>query len=339
VGGRTLGRSWLAAARFEASLRATVQRFGAPMLVVAITSITAGATIVALGVAGASAPVAAAVHHHHRPAHLRTVDRLAPIVLPPVPSTTTTSAPSPTAPAVGDPEAPAGGGGVPVGGSGGVQPHVVLPGLPVGSSAPANVTDPSVVATAQVRTLPLYASPDAPAPSRTLANPNSLGARVVLLVTASQPGWVEAYVPMRPNETMAWVPTSDVALSFVTYHIVVHLKPRDLVLYHDNAPVFTAPVAPGAPDAPTPTGSFFVAYMVKVSDPGGPYGPYALGTSDFSGTYYSFEGGPGQIGIHGTDQPWVIGTYASHGCIRLFNKDITTVAQQIVPGTPVEIED
>jgi lipoprotein-anchoring transpeptidase ErfK/SrfK len=124
----------------------------------------------------------------------------------------------------------------------------------------------------------------------------------------------------------------------VTDHIVVSLSARKLTLYHDNAPVFTTAVAPGAPSSPTPTGSFFVAYIVKLTDPGNVYGPYAMGTSAFSNTYYSFDGGPGQVGIHGTNQPWVIGSYASHGCVRLPNSAITTVAQQVVPGTPVEIE-
>ena len=62
-----------------------------------------------------------------------------------------------------------------------------------------------------------------------------------------------------------------------------------------------------------------MAYIVKLTDPGDVYGPYAMGTSAFSNTYYSFDGGPGQVGIHGTNQPWVIGSYASHGCVRLPN--------------------
>jgi len=45
------------------------------------------------------------------------------------------------------------------------------------------------------------------------------------------------------------------------------------------------------------------------------------------------------VGIHGTDEPWVVGSYASHGCVRLRNSDITTLAGLVVPGTPVEIEN
>ena len=176
-----------------------------------------------------------------------------------------------------------------------------------------------------------------PPPTGALPIHNYLGAHLVLLVTAQQGGWVQGYVPERPNEATAWFPLADVTLSTVPCHIVIGIAAHLLTLYCNNAPTFQTTVATGAPNSPTPTGSFFVAYMVKLTDPGDVYGPYAFGTSAFSNTYYSFEGGPGQIGIHGTNQPWVIGTYASHGCVRLPNAAITTVAQQIVPGTPVEI--
>ena len=317
---------------------------GAVVIAVAVLSIAGGTTTIVLGTAratGATPPL----HRHDPPPRRQALaaPTLAPIVIPPAPvvippaPSTTSPPPPPTsvaaAPrrvgvAVARPRV-----AVPA------TPHVVPGGLPVGSAAPHDVSDPSVVATALVRALPLYASPGAAVPSKTLPNPNNLGARIVLLVTSSQPGWVEAYVPMRPNEVMAWIPAADVSLSFVTSHIVIHLASRTLVLYNDNLPVWSAPVAPGARDAPTPTGNFFIAYMVRVTDPSGPYGPYAMGTSAFSGTYFSFDGGPGQIGIHGTDEPSVIGTYASHGCVRLYNADIATLAQHVVPGTPVEIEN
>jgi hypothetical protein len=202
---------------------------------------------------------------------------------------------------------------------------------------PSNVVDPSLVATAVVPSLPLYQSPGSPTPEGSMPNPNYLGAKLVVLVTAIQGSWVQAYIPERPNEFTAWVPAADLSMSTVPCHIAIGIGAHKLVLYCNNAPVYEAPVATGALDSPTPTGSFFVAYIVQVTDPGGPYGPYALGTSDFSNTYFSFDGGPGQVGIHGTDQPWVIGSSASHGCVRLNNNDITDLAQQVVPGTPVEI--
>jgi lipoprotein-anchoring transpeptidase ErfK/SrfK len=196
---------------------------------------------------------------------------------------------------------------------------------------------PSRVATAIVASVPIYATPSAPTPWEHIPNPNQLGATVVFRVTGAVAGWWQVYLPQRPNEALGWVPTADVAVTTDPFHIIVSLGQRVLTLYRDSQVAFQTPIAPGAPSSPTPTGSFFVAFMVRLTDPGNVYGPYAFGTSAFSDTYFSFEGGPGQIGIHGTNQPWVIGSYASHGCIRLPNAAITTVAQQIVPGTAVDI--
>lgn len=272
--------------------------------------------VLAVALLGAAAALVAVHLRHlgpsgHRPAHRSGALRTSPPTTAPAPASTTTTAP----PAEAAPVLSASSGG----------------------SQPSTVTDPSTVAAADVASLPLYPSPGAAAPIGHLANPNGLGARLTLLVTAVQSGWVQAYIPVRPNESTAWFPAADVTLSADPFHIQVSLSAHRLVLYKDNVPVFSAPVASGAPGSPTPTGSYFVAFIVKLTDPWNVYGPYALGTSDFSNTYYSFEGGPGQVGIHGTNQPWVIGSYASHGCIRLDNADITTLASQIVPGTPVEI--
>ena len=195
-----------------------------------------------------------------------------------------------------------------------------------------------LVATAGVPSLPVYATPRALGPSQAFANPNPLGAPLTLLVKAVAGAWLQVYLPQRPNESTGWVSRGDVTLATDNDHIVVHLNPPSVTLYRAGAQVFEATAAVGAPDAPTPTGHFFVTEVLKLTDPGDAYGPYALGLSGFSNTYYSFDGGPGQIAIHGTNQPWVIGGYASHGCVRLTNPQITTLATQVPAGTPVDIE-
>jgi lipoprotein-anchoring transpeptidase ErfK/SrfK len=199
------------------------------------------------------------------------------------------------------------------------------------------VGDPSVVATAAVGNVPLYEAPTAAAPFETLANPNALGASLTLLVASSQDGWVQVYVPQRPNDSTAWIPVADVTISLVDAHIVVDLTTRELTLYVNDAAAWHAPVAPGAPSSPTPTGLFYVTEVIQVTDPQSQYGPYALGLSGFSNTYQQFDGGPGQIALHGTNEPRSIGTYASNGCVRLANAAITALAQVVVPGTPVQI--
>ncbi|HXY27495.1 MAG TPA: L,D-transpeptidase [Acidimicrobiales bacterium] len=222
-----------------------------------------------------------------------------------------------------------------------VRPPGPVPATTSTVTTPAPValpSQPATVATVTVPTLPVYPWPGAVNPGRQLTNPNELGAPLVLLALATEGTWVETYLPERPNEATGWVPLADVSLSADHLSIVIGLGARQLTLYHDQTPVFETSVAPGEPSSPTPTGTFYVTEDIKLTDPGSAYGPYALGTSAFSNTYYQFEGGPGQVAIHGTNQPWLIGGYASHGCVRLTNAAITTLAQQVPAGTPVQID-
>ena len=43
------------------------------------------------------------------------------------------------------------------------------------------------------------------------------------------------------------------------------------------------------------------------------------------------------IYIHGTNQESLIGTPASHGCVRMRNADVIDLFARVAPGTPVEI--
>jgi L,D-transpeptidase YbiS len=45
------------------------------------------------------------------------------------------------------------------------------------------------------------------------------------------------------------------------------------------------------------------------------------------------------IYIHGTSDEQRIGEAVSHGCIRMHNRDIVELFDQVAPGTPVEILD
>ena len=193
------------------------------------------------------------------------------------------------------------------------------------------------VATADVASLPIYQTPRALGPFQSIANPNPLGAPLTLLVNAVGRGWLQVYLPERPNEFTGWVSETNVTVATDAYRIQVDLGARQVSLFHNGVKIATDSAAVGSPDSPTPTGHFFVTEDLALTDPSGPYGPYALGLSGFSNTYYSFEGGPGQIAIHGTNQPQVIGGYASHGCVRLTNPNIAALVTVVPSGTPVDI--
>jgi lipoprotein-anchoring transpeptidase ErfK/SrfK len=93
----------------------------------------------------------------------------------------------------------------------------------------------------------------------------------------------------------------------------------------------------GKPSTPTPRGAFFVEEALALSsyEAGG---PFALATSARSNVFQEFEGGPGQIGIHGTNNlSGAPGTAVSHGCIRLGTHAITWLARRIGAGVPLTI--
>jgi len=67
--------------------------------------------------------------------------------------------------------------------------------------------------------------------------------------------------------------------------------------------------------------------------------PYALALSARSNVLQEFEGGPGQIALHGVaNLGGTPGTAISHGCVRLANRQIAWLAARIAPGVPVTIE-
>ena len=93
----------------------------------------------------------------------------------------------------------------------------------------------------------------------------------------------------------------------------------------------------GRSATPTPAGTYFITELLQQPSPRGSYGPFAFGLSAYSDTLTSYAGGPGQIGLHGTDAPSLVGTDVSHGCLRVTNDVITALARQLPLGTPVRI--
>jgi len=45
----------------------------------------------------------------------------------------------------------------------------------------------------------------------------------------------------------------------------------------------------------------------------------------------------GRLAIHGTNRPESIGTFASYGCIRMLNQDITDLFERVDVGTQVVV--
>lgn len=188
--------------------------------------------------------------------------------------------------------------------------------------------------------LTVRAEPDADAPVVTeLPATTVFGSPRALLVVDDADDWVEVQVPQRPNGGTGWVERDAVELVAGAYEVEVSRADHRLTVTDagTGAVVLETPVAVGAPDAPTPTGTFAVVDRLQTPDPGGAYGPFALGLGGFSETLSEFGGGNGQIAIHGTDDPTSIGRDVSHGCIRVPNDVVLRLAELLPLGTPVTI--
>lgn len=202
--------------------------------------------------------------------------------------------------------------------------------------APAART-PTLVADAVGSRVGLYSEPGQDEPDGWFDNPTWEGLPAVFIVHDRYQDWLRVQVSMRPNGATAWVRAGEVTTREVTSRVEVDTHNATLRAYEGSRLVLEASVAPGKGATPTPLGHFFVDGIVKINDPWGPYGAFQVSVSGFSEVYSSFGGGVGQIAIHGTNDPALIGTPASNGCVRMTNPDITALAGIFTIGTPVTI--
>jgi lipoprotein-anchoring transpeptidase ErfK/SrfK len=233
------------------------------------------------------------------------------------PATTTTEAPTTTttAPPVTEPPGPPG-------------PN---PGPPV---------FPTITATALKASTPVYAAPNGGI-IRTLTSPLkfSNGILTFKVIDEPMPGWLHVDLATRPNGSTGYVRKTDVKLATYTWSIDVDLTAHWITVYQGPDTFLSTAVVIGTQFSPTPVGDYFVTEVVREVNPGGPHGPYIFGLSAHSDVFTEFDGGDGQVGIHGTNAPWLMGTSSSNGCVRLDNASITKIGPLVPPGTPVRIHN
>jgi lipoprotein-anchoring transpeptidase ErfK/SrfK len=92
-------------------------------------------------------------------------------------------------------------------------------------------------------------------------------------------------------------------------------------------------VAVGATGMETPVGLFYVVRKFRPTAP--VLGAFAMETSAYS-KLSEWPGG-GVVGIHGTNQPSLLGGAVSHGCVRVENAAIVRLARLTPVGTPIRI--
>ncbi|MCC6394364.1 MAG: L,D-transpeptidase [Bryobacterales bacterium] len=118
--------------------------------------------------------------------------------------------------------------------------------------------------------------------------------------------------------------------------ILISIPDRKILLLEDGHVLKVYDIAVGKPSTPSPQGEFRIVNRIvkpawyssgKVVPPGpqNPLGTRWLGLS-----------APG-YGIHGTNSPGSIGKAASHGCIRMRNRDVEELFQLVEVGDAVEL--
>jgi lipoprotein-anchoring transpeptidase ErfK/SrfK len=162
--------------------------------------------------------------------------------------------------------------------------------------------------------------------------------RLPVLRTDSTGTWLLVRLPGRPNSHKGWIKAQGTEPQTTTWHLVVRTATRRVIVFNTGHVVRVFPAIVGKPSTPTPHGEFFVEESVALrpTDIGA---PVALALSARSGVFQEFEGGPGQIAMHGlSNVGGVLGTAVSHGCIRLADETVRWLGNHINPGTPVTIK-
>ncbi|KQC38552.1 hypothetical protein UK82_08955 [Frankia sp. ACN1ag] len=208
---------------------------------------------------------------------------------------------------------------------------------PAGTGTAGPAKRRHLVAQAVVPEITWFATPDTDAPRGQLANPNREGVPLVFAVEERRARWLLVQLPVRPNGSRGWLRAEDTRVTETPYDLQVDRSTHRLTVLRDGAVIARLPVGIGTGGTPTPSGRFYLTELLRPADPSGPWGPYAFGLSGFSDVITQFNGANGIIGLHGTNRPDLVGTDASHGCIRLRNADIEKLAGILPIGTPISI--
>lgn len=138
------------------------------------------------------------------------------------------------------------------------------------------------------------------------------------------------------NPDGRWVTSTRVVrrLVFPAANCILIVK-HEFKLYwvRNNSVVKVYPIAIGRDGMETPAPSTWKILAKYKTDPSSVYGPRKMRLFRQRGSTYVYTA----YGIHGTNQEWVIGTKASHGCIRMYNRDVLELWPQVPLGTLVFI--
>ena len=181
-------------------------------------------------------------------------------------------------------------------------------------------------------------SPSSPTNSSSPTRPNRAIAANPTIPVPQSPEMVPA-LPLPPlGAAEAFLPKPD---PLALIHLQIRLSERRVYIYSRDKVQTSFPVAIGRAGWETPTGSYQV--MQKIENPAwqhpftGEVIPPGVDNPLGSRWIGFWTDGTNFIGFHGTPTVESVGRPASHGCIRMYDRDVTKLFGMVRVGTPVEV--
>ena len=226
---------------------------------------------------------------------------------------------------------------------------VVAAAAMAGAAAPAGAVTPAKVGPTQELAVLLEPHQVRPTPRARAAHPVTIpawapitgGATVLPVIghatTSGGVRWLRVMLPGRPNGSTGWIARRATRSTRTSWRIAIRTAARQVRVYRRGQLLRTFSAVVGKPSTPTPHGRFFIEESIAMPQ-GSAGAPYALATSARSNVLQEFDGGPGQIALHGVmNLGGIPGTAVSHGCVRLANPNIRWLAARMSPGVRVTI--
>jgi lipoprotein-anchoring transpeptidase ErfK/SrfK len=194
---------------------------------------------------------------------------------------------------------------------------------------------------------PAKASEPAPSPQtprQAQRNPLSVTTSEPNLSTPSKPTPGNNPLPTAPNPTTKPVAaTNERPPVENSISLILKLKEKRVYVYRGDKLINKYPVAIGKKGRETPTGEWQV--MEKIKNPG--WTSFKTGEvfspgkeSPLGSRWIGFwTDGKDMIGFHGTSNLKSIGTAASNGCVRMYNRHVKALYPLVKVGTTVKVVD
>ncbi|HEY9638814.1 MAG TPA: L,D-transpeptidase [Coleofasciculaceae cyanobacterium] len=128
----------------------------------------------------------------------------------------------------------------------------------------------------------------------------------------------------------------------VPTRLVLKLRVRRVYVYRGNEVKTSYPVAIGKAGWETPVGTYQVRKMIRNPTWEHPWTGEIVppGLENPLGTRWIgfWTDGRDEIGFHGTPNEQLIGQAVSHGCVRMRDRDVQALFEQVSVGTPVTVQ-